>query len=116
MVAGYSFPVPSGSNIIQAIGTSQIPSSSRTWNTIVNILFSFLVYLTSIPVAMIIVQLNLVSSKLCSKCTSLLQVTLISIAVASFWAVTVPFLMVIPMMTGTWNDRFRTFMGTTYHV
>jgi hypothetical protein len=97
--------VPTGSNIIQAVATAtNLPAASLVWNTVQNVLFSFLVYLTSIPVAMIIVQLNLVSSRLCSK--RILFFFLI-IAVASFFGVTAPFLAAIPMLTGTWNEKFR---------
>lgn len=105
--AGFSFPVPAGSNVIQAIATApNLPQSSLTWNTVLNVLFSFLVYLTSIPVAMIIVQLNLVSSRLCSKRNLFYCLYL---AIASFFGVTVPFIICIPMLTGTWNENFRNF-------
>ncbi|KAI8915328.1 hypothetical protein DFJ77DRAFT_462200 [Powellomyces hirtus] len=67
--AGAAFPMPSDSNLIQAISSNtHVAGPGQTVNAIINVSYPVLVLLTSIPVSIIIVKLNLVSSRLCSGC------------------------------------------------
>lgn len=71
------------------------------WKSVVDIIngtYPFLILVTSIPVAFVIVKLNLVSSHLCSN------------SVATFWSIFFPFLVVIPLQTG---DMITVFANWT---
>ncbi|KAJ3032977.1 hypothetical protein HDV00_006886 [Rhizophlyctis rosea] len=99
---GAAFPMP-GSNLISAIQASDsVSSAGKAVNNIVSITYPILVLLTSIPVSMIIVKLNLVSSRICSK------------GWASFWATWLPFAIAIPFQTGNWVTIFANWTSLVF--
>jgi hypothetical protein len=62
---GFSFPADGSGDMLSAIAAAENSSSATLmYNTIVVFSFPILVYVTSIPVSMIIVRLNLLSSGL----------------------------------------------------
>jgi len=100
--AGAAFPMP-GSNIISAIAAADdVSHAALLVNNIISITFPILVLLTSIPVSMIIVKLNLVSSKICSK------------GWATFWSYVIPFLIAIPIQTGDWVTTFANWTSLIF--
>ncbi|KAJ3070320.1 hypothetical protein HDU98_006674 [Podochytrium sp. JEL0797] len=97
-VAGaLSFTLPSGSNLM-AVQTAYFAiHGSSTIQGLVNFItltFPILCLITSIPVAFIIIKLNLITSRLCSKDT------------AGFFGSILPFLICVPFQTGPFMVSF----------
>ncbi|KAJ3004699.1 hypothetical protein HKX48_001096, partial [Thoreauomyces humboldtii] len=67
LFGGAAFPMPSDSNLIQAVSSNDsVSKGGKLVNSLINVTYPVLVLLTSIPVSIIIVKLNLVSSRLCT--------------------------------------------------
>jgi hypothetical protein len=79
-----------------------ITTGAKGWITLIYILFPIMTYITSIPVAMLVVRLNLLAAKICTP------------KQANFWAVTAPFLIAIPMQTGDIVTYFGTYTSIIF--
>ncbi|KAJ3180768.1 hypothetical protein HDU87_001881 [Geranomyces variabilis] len=100
---GAAFPMPADSNLIQAVAASSyVSGAGKAVNSVINVTYPMLVLLTSIPVSIIIVKLNLVSSRLCTG------------AWAQFWAAAVPFLAALPFQTGAWITQFSNWTSLIF--
>ncbi|KAJ3001796.1 UNVERIFIED_CONTAM: hypothetical protein HDU68_006638, partial [Siphonaria sp. JEL0065] len=101
MVAGVSgalaFELPTGANLMNVHTAYFMEYGSPTMKGIVDFLtlsFPILCLITSIPVAMIIIRLNLIMSRMCSKDW------------ATFWGSILPFLICLPFQTGHFMITF----------
>ncbi|TPX58979.1 hypothetical protein PhCBS80983_g02819 [Powellomyces hirtus] len=95
--------MPSDSNLIQAISSNaRVAAPGQTVNAIINVSYPVLVLLTSIPVSIIIVKLNLVSSRLCTG------------SWAQLWAAGIPFLAALPFQTGAWVTDFSNWTSLVF--
>ncbi|KAI8908525.1 hypothetical protein EDD86DRAFT_276308 [Gorgonomyces haynaldii] len=97
-----TFDVDENTNLLQAMYTAPLSSASKGWMTFIYLLFPILTYITSIPVSMIIVRLNFLAAKICTE------------GQANFWAVTFPFLVGIPMQTGSIVTYFGTYTSVIF--
>jgi putative exporter of polyketide antibiotics len=70
---GLGFEVDSNTNLMQAMYHSPLPAAGLGWVTFIYILFPILTYITSIPVAMIVVKLNFLAAKICTEGNTCLQ-------------------------------------------
>ncbi|KAI9015156.1 hypothetical protein BC832DRAFT_192613 [Gaertneriomyces semiglobifer] len=103
LFGGAAFPMPEDSNILQAISVSdRVSAAGKGVNEFIKITWPILVLLTSIPVSVIIVRLNLVTSRICSKSS------------AQFWAAAFPFLAAIPFQTGAWITLFSEWTSLVF--
>ncbi|KAI8592114.1 hypothetical protein BDZ88DRAFT_385226, partial [Geranomyces variabilis] len=103
LFGGAAFPMPDDSNLIQAVAASEyVSGAGKAVNSVINVTYPVLVLLTSIPVSIIIVKLNLVSSRLCTG------------AWAQFWAAAVPFLAALPFQTGAWITQFSNWTSLIF--
>ncbi|KAI9094903.1 hypothetical protein DFS34DRAFT_561855, partial [Phlyctochytrium arcticum] len=101
--AGAAFPMPSDSNLIQAIASNdKVSAAGKAVNSAINVTYPILVLLTSIPVSIIIVKLNLVTSRLCTG------------PWATFWAAIFPFLAALPFQTGAWITYFSNWSSLIF--
>ncbi|KAJ3009497.1 UNVERIFIED_CONTAM: hypothetical protein HDU68_002643 [Siphonaria sp. JEL0065] len=92
-----AFEMPSGSNLmsVQTVYFNEYGTSSmQGLVNFITLTFPILCLITSIPVAMIIIRLNLIMSRLCSKDT------------AGFFGSVFPFLICIPFQTGPFMVTF----------
>ncbi|KAJ3070731.1 hypothetical protein HDU99_002613, partial [Rhizoclosmatium hyalinum] len=97
VVGALAFTLPSGANLMSVQTTYFANGGSPAMQNLVNVIsitFPVLVLITSIPVAFIIVRLNLVMSRLCSKDT------------ATFFGSILPFLVCVPFQTGPFMVSF----------
>ncbi|TPX71121.1 hypothetical protein SpCBS45565_g01382 [Spizellomyces sp. 'palustris'] len=100
---GAAFPMPSDSNLIQAIASNvNVSAAGKGVNQAINVTYPVLVLLTSIPVSIIIVKLNLVTSRLCTG------------SWASFWAAAFPFIAALPFQTGAWITYFSNWSSLIF--
>ncbi|KAI9190701.1 uncharacterized protein BJ171DRAFT_606653 [Polychytrium aggregatum] len=92
IIGAVTVPIPENSNIISSFLTNTAANSPVLVLMIVilNLIFSITVLLPTIPVYIIIMRLNLVTSGFCSH------------EWATFFAAVLPFILVIPFQTGDW--------------
>ncbi|KAJ3128223.1 MCM DNA helicase complex subunit [Nowakowskiella sp. JEL0407] len=88
-----TYPVEHSSNILATVSHLTTVAGVPETIAVTSIFFSVAVLLSSIPVYIIIMRLNLTTSKLCTK------------GWANFWAGIFPFLIVIPFLTGNWLQQ-----------
>ncbi|KAJ3048005.1 hypothetical protein HK097_010969, partial [Rhizophlyctis rosea] len=124
---GAAFPMP-GSNLISAIQSSDdVSSSGKVVNNILSVTYPILVLLTSIPVSMIIIRMNLISSRICSKggfgswdveyrgdWKELTESGLCLTGWASFWGTWLPFVIAVPFQTGNWVTIFANWTSLVF--
>ncbi|KAJ3226256.1 hypothetical protein HDU81_007389 [Chytriomyces hyalinus] len=94
---GLGFEVPNGSNLLSAQSAYLSvygPPALYGLANFITLTFPILVLTTSIPVAFIIIRLNLVMSRLCSKDW------------ATFYGSILPFIICVPFQTGTFLTTF----------
>ncbi|KAJ3139418.1 hypothetical protein HK101_003642, partial [Irineochytrium annulatum] len=91
-------------DLFTAMLASNMPSGLLTLLQIINFTFPILAYLTSIPVSFIIIKLNLITSRLCSR------------DVATFWATIFPFLICIPLQTGPYLVEFTNWSSLFFQT
>jgi hypothetical protein len=72
------------------------------WLNFIYIIFPWLTYISSIPVAMIVAKLNFLAAKILSPSR------------ATFFSVYLPFLIGIPLQTGEWITVFGTYTSLTF--
>jgi hypothetical protein len=90
-------------NLLQAMYSDKtLTSGSFGWITFLYILFPILTYITSIPVAMIVVRLNFLAARICSR------------DAANWWAVWLPFIVAIPFQTGNFVTYFGTYTSIIF--
>ncbi|KAJ3324854.1 hypothetical protein HDU76_013320 [Blyttiomyces sp. JEL0837] len=85
---GLSFPVPESSNLLTVMANIYPDGAAGGMVQVIALTYPILVLLTSIPVAFIIVRLNLITSRICSRDW------------ATFWGSIFPFIICIPLQTG----------------
>ena len=98
------------SNLLQTMYSSKnLTNGGKGWITFIYILFPILTYLTSIPVAMIIVRLNFLAARVCDE-----RNTVLIKETATFFAVTLPILIGIPLQTGSLVNYFGTYTSVVF--
>jgi hypothetical protein len=102
-IGGVGYKLDSSTNLLQAMyADPDITRAGHAWITFMYILFPILTYITSIPVAMIVVRLNFLAAKICSP------------GAAQWWAVYLPFVIGIPMQTGNIVTYFGTYTSIIF--
>nr|KAJ3423299.1 hypothetical protein HK105_006100 [Polyrhizophydium stewartii] len=98
-----AFVTDNTTNVLQAMYSNKILTSfGKGWMLFVYITFPIMTYITSVPVAMIVVRLNFLAARICSK------------NVANFWALYAPFLIAIPFQTGSAIQFFSLWTSLTF--
>jgi hypothetical protein len=102
-VGGLAYTITADTNLLQAMfADSSLSSVGKVWITFMYVVFPVLTYITSIPVAMIVVRLNFMAARL------------LSLEAANFWSVSAPFLIGIPFQTGSWITIIGTYTSLSF--
>lgn len=99
LLGGSSFKIDSRSNIISVISNSPHNSGSIQF---ANAMFPIVGLITSIPVYLIVIKSNLIQAKMCGKGT------------ATFWSGIFPFLLTIPLQSGSWVVIFMNWASLLF--
>lgn len=90
-------------NLLQAMLTSpNLTPAGKGVVTFIYLLFPILTYITSIPVAMIILKLNFMAAKICGE------------GWAQFYSTFLPFILGVPMQTGSIIAYFGTYTSVIF--
>ncbi|KAJ3371456.1 hypothetical protein HDU91_005287 [Kappamyces sp. JEL0680] len=102
-IGGIGYNVNENTNLLQAMySDSSITKGAFGWITLLYILFPVLTYITSIPVAMIVIRLNFLAARICSP------------SLANWWAVWLPFIICLPLQTGNYITYFGTYTSIVF--
>ncbi|KAJ3323866.1 isopentenyl-diphosphate delta-isomerase idi1 [Boothiomyces sp. JEL0866] len=102
-LGGIAYDISNSSNLLQAMYSDpKLSEASFAWMSIIYFIFPILTYVTSIPIAMLVTKLNFLAAKLLSP------------GPATFYSVYLPFLIAIPMQTGSWISYFGTYTSLTF--
>ncbi|KAI8616252.1 hypothetical protein BC830DRAFT_1118738 [Chytriomyces sp. MP71] len=102
---GLAFPVPSGANLLSvqsAYFSANGPNVMYGLANFISLTFPILILITSIPVAFIIVKLNLITSHICSKDW------------ATFYGQILPFIVCVPFQTGPYMVYFTNWSSIIF--
>ncbi|KAJ3271852.1 hypothetical protein HDV01_006137 [Terramyces sp. JEL0728] len=103
IIGGIGYTISDSSNLLQAMYSDPtLSSASFAWMSIIYFIFPILTYVTSIPIAMLVTKLNFLAAKILSP------------GPATFYSVYLPFLIAIPMQTGSWISSFGTYTSLTF--
>jgi hypothetical protein len=98
-----AYDLDHGTNLLQAMYADEsLSPGAYGWMTAIYLIYPVLTYITSIPVAMIVVKLNFLAAKILSP------------SQAVFWSVYVPFIIGLPLQTGSWVTLFGTYTSLTF--
>lgn len=102
-LGGLGYVQNTSTNLMQAMyADPNLSSAGFGWVSVIYILFPFLTYITSIPVAMIVSRLNFVAAKILTP------------SKATFWSVHFPFIVGIPFQTGSWITVFGDYTSLSF--
>jgi hypothetical protein len=102
-IGGLGYSIDSGTNILQAMyADPSLSAFGVVWITMMYVTFPVMMYITSIPVAMIVCRLNFLAARLLSS------------GAATLASVYVPFLIGIPFQTGPWITIIGTYTSLSF--
>eukprot|EP00842_Homolaphlyctis_polyrhiza_P006555 jgi/Hompol1/6900/HPOL_003765-RA len=101
-----SFRIDLSTNIAQAMyyNSTNLSPGAHGWIVFMYVLYPFFMYITSVPIAMIVVRLNFLASRITTK------------GMANFWAIYAPFLLAIPFQTGSLINHFGIWTSLTFQA
>ncbi|KAJ3207562.1 hypothetical protein HDU67_007377 [Dinochytrium kinnereticum] len=97
-----AFDLPEGSDLLSALSLMFTNGPAGSLVKVISLTYPILILLTSIPVSFIVVKLNLVTSRLCSKDW------------ANFWSTIFPMLICIPFQTGPFIATFTSWSSLIF--